>query len=393
MSARAKAAPTSTPSPFHGELLDADGHLYLNWDDSKEVYGPNPRGVANAFLRDYVHTEEFKANRAKNRQPESLWAIKGMGALGAYDPIERRDALTAMGVKAQLLFANNGNWELMADTDEARAICMRYNDHIVEVTQRSDNRARAACHINMSDPRWAVGEVERVLKKGAKCVLLPCHQAPGGVSPSHQCWDPLWARLQEADVPATLHLGLSGGLLSDRGPETLMFPNPNWSDSATLRNKPAFRAGGEEAISPYYMLVTHMAPELFMQTMVMGKVFERFPRLRFGIIELGAAWVGPAVERMDLWANFMNKIGVKYDLKPSEYVRRNIRVTPFWHEDLPLMIGRYGLKEIYCFSTDYPHIEGSYDPIGKFNKHLAKLDPAYARDFFIENGRWLLPNA
>jgi hypothetical protein len=52
-----------------------------------------------------------------------------------------------------------------------------------------------------------------------------------------------------------------------------------------LRNKPAFRAGGEEAISPYYMLVTHMAPELFLQTIVMGKVFERFPRLRFGIIE------------------------------------------------------------------------------------------------------------
>ena len=160
-----------------------------------------------------------------------------------------------------------------------------------------------------------------------------------------------------------------------------------------MRNKPAFRAGGEEAISPYYMLVTHMAPELFLQTMVMGKVFERFPRLRFGIIEFGAGWVGPAVERMDLWANFMNKVGVNYALKPSEYVRRNVRVTPFWHEDLPLMINRYGLKEIYCFNSDYPHLEGSRDPIGKFRKHLSKLDPAYARDFFIDNVSWLLPDA
>jgi hypothetical protein len=53
---------------------------------------------------------------------------------------------------------------------------------------------------------------------------------------------------------------------------------------------------------------------------------------------------------MDLWASFMNKVGVKYDMKPSEYVRRNVRVTPFWHEDLPLMINRYGWKEIYCFN-------------------------------------------
>jgi predicted TIM-barrel fold metal-dependent hydrolase len=379
--------------PFHGQILDADGHLYLRWEDALEIYGPNPPGVANAFLRDYAQTEEFKNNRAHNREPESLWTIKGLGALGAYDGDERRDALTAMGVRAQILFANNSNFDLLANGDEARAISSRYNDFIIDLTKRSDNRARAACHINMASPEWAIKELDRILKKGAKAVLLPCHQPPGDVSPSHEIWDPLWARLEEANVPATIHLGLSAGILSDRGPETLMFPDPKWGESKVLRNKPAFRAGGEEAISPYYMLVTHMAPELFLQTMVMGKVFERFPRLRFGIIEFGAGWLGPAVERMDLWASFMNKVGVNYTLKPSEFVRRNVRVTPFWHEDLPLMINRYGLKEVYCFSTDYPHLEGSKDPIGKFRKHLSKLDPAYARDFFIENASWLLPDA
>jgi len=44
------------------------------------------------------------------------------------------------------------------------------------------------------------------------------------------------------------------------------------------------------------------------------------------------------------------------------------------------------------FSTDYPHLEGSRDPIGKFRKHLDKLPTGYDRQFFIENNRLLFPN-
>ena len=94
-------AQTLARDPFHGEILDADGHLYLRWEDALQVYGPNPPGVANAFLRDYAKTEEFKANRARNRQPEALWDNKGMGALDAYDGLERHNALTSRGVKAK----------------------------------------------------------------------------------------------------------------------------------------------------------------------------------------------------------------------------------------------------------------------------------------------------
>jgi predicted TIM-barrel fold metal-dependent hydrolase len=126
--------------------------------------------------------------------------------------------------------------------------------------------------------------------------------------------------------------------------------------------------------------------------MIMGSVFDRFPRLRFGIIELGASWIGPAVERMDLWAEFMGKVGRKYDLKPSEYIARNVRATPFWNENLPKMIERYGLEDMYIFSTDYPHLEGSRDPLGKFSKWLGELPADYAQDFFIDNAKLLFPD-
>jgi hypothetical protein len=78
-------------------------------------------------------------------------------------------------------------------------------------------------------------------------------------------------------------------------------------------------------------------------------------------------------------------------MKPSEFVRRNVRVPPFFHEDLPKMIERYGLEEVYCFSTDYPHLEGSKDPFGKCGKHLEKLPARYHHQFFIETNHLLLP--
>src|SRR6185369_7578085 len=297
------------------------------------------------------------------------------------------------GIRKQLLFPNTGGIEMRAHTEAELAVCSRYNDYAIDFTRRTGGRAVAVCQINMQEPGWAIREVERVIKLGAKCVTLACNAPPGGVSPSHSKWDPFWARLQEANVPATLHLG-SSGLISSRQNGDFMFPEWAWGESETLRNKPAFRAGGEEAISPYFMLVAHVGPEVFLQTMIMGKVFDRFPRLRFGIIELSAAWVGPAVERMDLWSEFMNKVGVKYDTKPSETMRRNVRVTPFWHENLPQIVERYGLEECWVFSTDYPHLEGSRDPIGKFSAHLAKIGKAgYDRKFFVDNVKLLFPEA
>jgi predicted TIM-barrel fold metal-dependent hydrolase len=297
-----------------------------------------------------------------------------------------------MGIRAQLMFANHTLYDLRGTTAVARHASLRYNDFALDFTNRTKGRCRAVCHINTSDLDFAMAEAKRVIAKGARAIGIPCAKPPGGVSPSHEMWDPFWAMLAEADVPALIHLS-NMGLLENDQPDDLMFPHPAWRDSAVLKVKPAYRAGGEEAISPYYMLVVHMAPELFLQTLVMGKVFERHPRLRFGVVECGSAWLGPCVERMDLWCDFMARIGVHYKMKPSEYVRQNVRVPPFWHEDLPLMIERYGLKEAYCFNSDYPHLEGSKDPFGKHGQHLAKLPASYGREFFVENNKLLLPNA
>ncbi len=385
----------SAADPFAGQILDGDGHMYMHVDVLREVAGALDGGFMVKFIDEHTKSEAFADNRTRNRA--ELWNVKGIGALGAYDSAERIDALDAMGVKSQLVFYNTASGELRIDSPAARDACRRYNDYGLEWTRQTNGRARVAMQINMTDIGWAIAEAKRVIKAGAMLVTLPTATPPGGVSPAHESWDPFWAMLEEANVPATLHLG-SGGLMTSKTPDMLardndpMMPDRGWGKAASLKGAPANRPGGEEAISPYFILVAHASAEIFLTTMIMGSVFDRFPRLRFGIIELGAHWLGPSVERMDLWAEFMGKVGRKYDLKPSEYVARNVRITPFWNENLPLMIERYGLEEAYIFSTDYPHFEGSRDPYGKFSKWMNQLPPDYARKFFIDNARLLFPD-
>ena len=381
--------------PFLGKILDADGHMYMDVPTLREIAGKLDPGHMASFLSDYVGTPTYEADVARNRR--DIWSVKGISAYGATAPRDRLKALDLMGLQSQLVFFNTGSGEGRINSDEARAACRRYNDYGLAWQKETGGRARVAMQINMGTFEGAMAELKRVLKAGAKCISLPAAVPPAGVSPANALWDPFWALLEEADVPATLHLG-AAGLLGNKTRDVLdaegdpMFPERGWGDAAALRGTPANRPGGEEAISPYYMMIAHQSSELYLVTMIMGSVFERFPRLRFGIIECAASWLGPMVERMDTWAEFMGKVGRKYAMKPSEVVAHNVRVTPFWNENLPLMIERYGLEDAYIFATDYPHLEGSRDPLGKFAGHLSKLPAGYAQKFFVDNARLLFPD-
>jgi predicted TIM-barrel fold metal-dependent hydrolase len=125
--------------------------------------------------------------------------------------------------------------------------------------------------------------------------------------------------------------------------------------------------------------------------MVMGGVLERHPGLRVGVIEFGAQWVGSWVERMDHHAHLLAKVGAPLPMLPSEYVQRNVRVTPYWAEPVDLFVDRYGLEDVYVFSTDFPHIEGGKDPVGKFLASSSRVGDGYVERFFVDNAQLLFP--
>ncbi len=114
-------------------------------------------------------------------------------------------------------------------------------------------------------------------------------------------------------------------------------------------------------------------------------MLERFPTLRGGCIEQGALWVVPWIRRLDLaQASFGRSEPVLRGLpmRPSEYVTGRLFFTPYPGEPVGWMIEEVG-EELFCFSSDYPHPEGTRDPIGRFESTLEGVTPG-ARDRFYE---------
>ncbi len=82
--------------------------------------------------------------------------------------------------------------------------------------------------------------------------------------------------------------------------------------------------------------VLHHSPERFLACLTIDGVFERHPGLRGGAIELGASWVPAMLRNLDhAHRSFARHEPAFHDLPllPSEYLRRQVRFTPFPFED------------------------------------------------------------
>jgi uncharacterized protein len=371
-----------------GQFIDCDAHLY-QWPEVMEsVVGSVGGGYVLDLIRRYASSEEHQA--ASARAESDVWGVKGLSALGATDPTDRLRAMALMGIRAQMLFPNTELRELRLPGRAAHDACRRYNDFALDWSAQTRNRAQVVCQLNMTEPDAAGRELERVVARGARGVLLPCHRPPAGRSPAHPMWDPLWRHLEESDTPALIHIG-AGGVMSTDDDQDPMLPDRAWADAPTLRAAFADAPGSEERIGPFFIVTAHLAAELYLTCLLMGGVFERFPRLRFGVIEFGASWVGPMAERLDRHASLLSKVGVSYSLKPSEFLRRNVRVTPFWSEPLDRMVDQHGLGEVYVFSTDFPHVEGGRQPLERFAGMTERLGPQFTKAFFVDNAELLFP--
>jgi len=149
---------------------------------------------------------------------------------------------------------------------------------------------------------------------------------------------------------------------------------------------PDFHGGDENFRSVDYMAIP-TAPMQTLATLIFDGVLERFPRLRFGVIEQGASWVPSWMRFMDSAFDAFHKREERLQrlsLRPSEYVRRQIRATPYPAEDVGWIIAQAG-PEICLFSSDYPHVEGGRNPIRRFESSLAHTGEAARQAFYWDN--------
>jgi predicted TIM-barrel fold metal-dependent hydrolase len=229
------------------------------------------------------------------------------------------------------------------------------------------------------------GKVRDLIRRDIRAVWIPSGDPPAGLSPADPALDPLWDALAAGGVSVLAHIGDQSNFLA----------------SFVWRNAPAFegyRVGGEFSLDPWTLSSFHLAAQNLIATLTLGGVFERHPRLRLGCCELGAGWIGPLAANLDLWNENSRALGqqgkvlLRLKDRPSEYISRNVRVAGFDFENIGAYIDLYGLDEVYCYASDYPHVEGGTKPMQKFSSSILRHGTSVMKKFFVDNGAWLLPD-
>ncbi|MFZ5669719.1 MAG: amidohydrolase family protein [Pseudomonadota bacterium] len=300
---------------------------------------------------------------------------KGWGAYGAMNPDERRRALDDLGFARQLVFTTfAGSQFLRSDDPQVRYGGARALNRGVADFCSGDRRMIGVGFLPLDDADLALAELELAIAAGIKALWVPAAPA-GGRSPGHPDLDPVWRRMSEAGVPFMLHVGGSPQVL-DRAYHDNGHPRPtDW-------------LGGGENLRVKDFFALSFAPQMFLSALAFDGVFDRHPDLRGGVIELGAGWVPDFLRRLDQgWKSWRKSDPVVAALSgpPSGFIRRAVRFTPFATEDAGLII-REGGEELFLFSSDFPHPEGTRDPIGRFEATFEGLsedakDRFYRRNF------------
>jgi predicted TIM-barrel fold metal-dependent hydrolase len=342
------------------------------------------RDLAAAFDRLAAKhaSAEYRADEAAE-----IMARKNFAATGSFVADDRPRALDLLGFSSQLVFNTFHNrrlhdWEHGGDLELAYGVARAHNRGMVEFCS-VDARLLPSCYVPLADFERAAAMADEAIATGA-AALLVASGCPKGHSPSHRSLDPVWARAEEAGIPVVFHVGGTGDLV-----DHAYFLNG-------LPIPPDFHGGEENFRSVDYMGIPG-PPAQTLATLIFDGVLERFPSLRFGVIEQGAIWVPSWLRQMEsafeAFARHEERLQ-QLSMRPTEYVHRQVRFTPYPTEDVGWIVEQAG-ADLVLFSSDYPHVEGGRNPLKRFDRSLetANVSTEVEHKFFAANFEDLMGTA
>ncbi len=372
--------------PMH----DADSHImeppaWLERHLAEEhrsrlpVLGAADAPSTQAF--DVEHIRRKHADPEYRAEDESQILLrKNFAATGSFIEADRPRALDLLGFASQLVFDTFTSPHVLRierDGDPALAVEVARGQRRAMLAWCSvDPRLLPVCVVPLGDMAAAV-ELAREAIDGGAAALMIGQYCPPGHSPSHLALEPLWAMAAQAGVPVVLHVAGAGANVM----------NPAFFENG-LPPVPDFHGGDGNFKSLDYLSI----PMPVMQTLnalVIDGVLQRHPDLRIGVIEVGASWIPSWMRMLDSAHEAFRKNEERLqrmEMRPSEYVRRQVRATPYPHEDTGWTIANVG-PDVCMFSSDFPHVEGGRNPIGRFERSMdaAATGDDARRRFYWDN--------
>jgi predicted TIM-barrel fold metal-dependent hydrolase len=244
----------------------------------------------------------------------------------------REQLLDMYGIEVGVLTPMLGAGEQL-DVERGAALASAINDWQIAEWLEPEPRLRASINIAYEDGELAAAEIHRRADdpRFVQALMLIRTAEPMG---RRKYW-PIYAAAAEHDLPVGVHFGGWG-----RGPIT-----------------------GVGFASFYIEDTVGMATSFQDQltSLVCEGVFERFPKLRFVLIEGGIAWMPGLMWRLDRAWKLLREEAQLLDRLPSEVIRERIWLTtqpidePPSDAEFAAMLDQMGITDHIMFSTDYPH--------------------------------------
>ena len=389
-----------TYAPNHRPFYDADSHIMEKPDFLKAYADPSIRDdIAEVSYSASLVTDEEVAQimaQGGKHSDEHIKEMVALGddliakskeiqALGAFNKDDRKVAMDMLGFKKQLVFATHSVAQPFHPSSKISpklryGATRAHNRHMIDFCS-DDDRLMGVGVIPLDSPADAMKELEFALEGNLEAIWVP-HRSPINIAPGHIELEPFWKLLADSGTPFVIHVGGSP-----------LQALKSWSNNG--RGAVKDWMGGGENVRSKDMAVMHQGPETFLSVLLMDGIFEKFPKLRGAAVELGAGWVPAMLTRLDWVVRSWSRVDQYLaELKriPSETIREQMAFTPFAFEDIGMLTDT-SYDDIYLFSSDYPHVEGGKDPIGRFEKSLGDRSEQVRANFYTENFLKLFPDA
>ncbi|TMA39599.1 MAG: hypothetical protein E6J79_02795 [Deltaproteobacteria bacterium] len=274
-------------------ILDADAHVNEPPDLWQTRVPQRLRARAPKVLR----TEQgdvWSFDDGKRLRPLGLTATAGLSYLqfraegyryedirpGSFDPKARLDDLDADGIWAQVLYPSVtlAGARTYADDRELQLACVRaYNEWLADFGAAGEGRLIGQTIIPTTGVADAVAELRWGLDHGMKGALIAAY--PNGTyDDAGPANDPFWDLAQESATPLGVHIGSFNELGLAAGKMSM-------STVGFMAGAGASKAGSQ---------TIPVAAQL-----VFSGIPQRFPRLRFVLVEANIGWIPTVLEQLD----------------------------------------------------------------------------------------------
>jgi uncharacterized protein len=371
-------------------MHDADSHIYEDFDWLHPFLDATTNATVPRLWERSDEAEtvgaDFTSVLAKHRDPgyraedaSQLMLRKNFNATGSWLREDRPGALDLLGFQSQLVFDTFASAKAIqiSQFDAQLAVRLAEGQRRAMIEWCSvDPRLLPVVVVPFADRAEAIRLTAEAIDAGAAAIQISQY-CPPGFSPSHIELDGVWSQCADAGVPVVFHVAGAGDFVMPGG----YFNNG-------LPPVPDFHGGDTNFKSIDYLSIPYPVMQS-LSALIIDGILMRFPNLRVGCIEVGASWLPGLMRNLDSahTAFSRNEDRLKnLDLLPSQYIQRQVRATPYPHEEIGWTIQNTG-PEVCLFSSDFPHVEGGRNPIARFERSMdaATISEDAKQRFYEDN--------